>query len=428
MNRMTPLRRHARRWRRAALAAAVVGLVPVVVAGPPSAQADPPPAVPEVAVTLVDPAGDPAPVAARQGAEVVDSIGSLPGTYLLRAPDGTDIEAVAAALELDPAVDDATVNTRLTAPEATASARIFGWSASPASAAGDQYATALLGLDRLGSARGAGQVVAVLDTGVQLRPAPHAALAGALLPGVDLVDGDGVPDDVRTGAVDATTGAVDALAGHGTHVAAVVHLVAPDAAILPVRVLDPTGGASLWNVVKGLLWAVDNGATVVNASLGTRGSAGLLKDAVEVAERRGVVVVAAAGNDGRDRDNYPASAGCAVSVAASDAADVVAAFSTTGDRVTVAAPGVAVTSAHPFSPTGYAAWDGSSMASPFAAGTVALVRATRPGATPAQVQTLLQRTAVPLGGLEGRFGRLDPVAAVAAARNATTLSSAGCDR
>lgn len=429
MNRTSPdrsVRRTPRRLR-AALVALVAGLVPVCALAAPTAQADPPPPVPEVAVTLADPAASPDGLAARFGVAVVDSLPSLPGTYLLRAAAGTDLEALATALELDPAVDDATVNRRITSPEATGTARIFGWSAAPASAAGAQYATGLLGLDRLGADRGAGQVVAVLDTGVQLLPAPHPALADALLPGVDLVDGDGTPDDARTGAVDPVTGAVDGLAGHGTHVAGIVRLVAPDARILPVRVLDPAGGASLWNVVKGVVWAVDHGATVVNASLGARGSAGLLKHAVDTAEARGVVVVAAAGNDGRARANFPASAGCAVSVAATDATDAVAPFSTTGDRVTVGAPGVAVTSAHPFSPTGYASWDGTSMAAPFAAGAAALVRAARPDASPAEVSGALERSAVPVAGAAGQFGRLDPVAAVAAARRGLAPAE-GCGR
>jgi subtilisin family serine protease len=117
-----------------------------------------------------------------------------------------------------------------------------------------------------------------------------------------------------------------------------------------------------------------------------------------------------------------------VSVTASDAADTVADFSTTGTSVSVAAPGVDVTSTHPFSPTGYASWSGSSMASPFAAGTAALIRSVRPS-TPGEVLALIAGSARPVSSTFGTvgFGRLDPLAAVSDARanNIPTAAQAG---
>lgn len=396
----------------------VVGSAAVLVGVTPTGAVAAVPAV-DAAVTINPASGQTATaVAARHGAVVADSIAGPPVRYLLQTADGRTADQLLADLAADPAVGTANPNGPIGNPEiVNASGRIYGWAAAAPTEATSQYAVDLLGLPAAHRiSTGAGITVAVVDTGVQLAPTPNPVLAGALVRGIDLVDGDGVPDDARTGAVDPVTGLVDGMAGHGTHVAGIVHLAAPDAKIMPVRVLDSTGSGTMWNVAKGMTWAADHGATVINASLGAHGSLGLVRDTVSALIDRGVVVVAAAGNDARDRDNYPAATRCAVSVAASDANDAVADFSTTGSSVSVAAPGVSVTSIHPFSPTGYAAWSGSSMSSPFAAGTAAMIRSVRTS-TSGEVLALIAGTSHRVTTAYGTvaFGRIDAAAAVSGA-------------
>lgn len=133
----------------------------------------------------------------------------------------------------------------------------------------DQHAFAGLSLGTVHQvATGAGTVVAVLDTGVD---AAHPMLAGRLLPGYDLIDDDPDPLDVANGVDDDGDGLVDEAYGHGTFVAGVVAQIAPDAAILPVRVLDADGRAELHTVIEGIDLAIEQGANVINMSFGLLG-------------------------------------------------------------------------------------------------------------------------------------------------------------
>jgi subtilisin family serine protease len=253
----------------------------------------------------------------------------------------------------------------------------------------------------------AGQVVAVLDSGAQL---DHPDLRGALVAGRDLVDGDHVPQDDN---------------GHGTHVAGIAAAVAGNGRgvagvalrgrVMPVRVLDAKGGGSSSAVAEGILWAVDNGATVVNLSLGGPKRDSVLEKAVEYALSRGVPVVAAAGNTALDGDpvNYPAALPGVIAVGAVDSKDTRPSFSSTGDHLSLVAPGVSVLSTTLGS--SYGPMTGTSMAAPHVAAAVALLRAASPGSSPADLRTVLLRTAVDLGArgfdAEHGAGRLDVHAA-----------------
>ena len=114
--------------------------------------------------------------------------------------------------------------------------------------------------------KGAGVKVAVLDTGIDKT---HPLFAGKLLPGRDFVDNDNDPSEVGTSGVGAY--------GHGTHVAGIVLMVAPDAKIIPIRVLDQNGVGNVWTLSKALNYAAnpdgnpatDDGANIINLSLGT---------------------------------------------------------------------------------------------------------------------------------------------------------------
>jgi subtilisin family serine protease len=155
--------------------------------------------------------------------------------------------------------------------------------------------------------RGAGQVIAILDTGVDLT---HPDLAPNLWsmpgnPGVhghDFVDGDDVPDDFNLHGTH-VAGTAAAVADNGQGVAG----LAPQARIMAVRVLDGDGSGSTDEIASGIAYAANNGAGVINLSLGGPADAGdqALQDAIALAERRGAVVVAAAGNEGNDNDAHP---------------------------------------------------------------------------------------------------------------------------
>jgi subtilisin family serine protease len=281
----------------------------------------------------------------------------------------------------------------------------------------DQYADTKLDLDAAHAiSTGVGMTVAIVDTGIQLLPNPHPDLAGVTGPGVDFVDGDGVPDDEANGVDDNGDGAIDEGAGHGTFIAGIVHRVAPDATILPVRVLDSEGEGSEWDVAKGMFWAADHGADVVNVSAGRHNSASLLVHAVDTLQQLGVVVVVAAGNDGRNRNELPALADCALAVTGTGPTDKVSKFSTLGGWVDVGAPAEAIHSTFPFFATGYASWNGTSFAAPFATGQVALLRSLSPQLTVGDVLSYVKGTTVPYNGVADKagFGRIAPDASLVA--------------
>ncbi len=283
--------------------------------------------------------------------------------------------------------------------------------------------------------RGAGVTVAVLDTGID---ATHPAFAGRLVPGFDFVDFDGDPGEVLL------AGAPNAGYGHGTHVAGLVALAAPEAKIMPVRVLDSEGVGNIWVLSEGLFFAAELGrdgvplsgdeAQVVNLSLGTTRPTRLLQDLVtdltcatreddddddegqeggaagRCGSTGGAVVLAAAGNGGDTIAQYPAAEAVAGSLAigASTRLDTRADFSTYGPWVRLAAPGEAIISTVPGG--AYGTWSGTSMATPLAAGVAALVRSTEPGLPAADVVARLVSTGRPIAGPIQR--RLDAAAAL----------------
>lgn len=228
---------------------------------------------------------------------------------------------------------------------------------------------------------GASTVVAVLDTGVD---GSHPDLAGRVLPGIDMI-GDGAGADPN---------------GHGTHVAGIIAAVAnngigvagaaPEARILPVRVLDSDGYGDHSAIASGIVAAVDYGADVINLSLGGTDTTEILASAVDYATAAGVVVVAAAGNErqmGNGR-SYPAAYDNVIGVGAISVDDRSAMFSNTGDYIDIAAPGFAILSTLP---GGYGYLSGTSQAAPYVAAAAAL--AISAGVAPGDVPGKLARTA-----------------------------------
>jgi subtilisin family serine protease len=242
--------------------------------------------------------------------------------------------------------------------------------------------------------RGAGITVAVLDTGVDLT---HPALVSQLVSGYDFVDLDADPSEVGTADQNLPY-------GHGTHVAGLVALVAPEASIMPLRVLDEDGLGNIWVLAEALAYAINpdgdlntaDGADVINMSLSTVRQTNLLAEIVAsvTCERdddpgedddclvspnqHGAVVVAAVGNSSSSNPEYPAAEGVvgSLAIAASTQADTLAPFSNYGSWVDLAAPGQDILSTVPNGE--YAMWSGTSMATPLAAGEAALVRAANP--------------------------------------------------
>ncbi len=217
-------------------------------------------------------------------------------------------------------------------------------------------------------ATGAGIVIAVVDSGVDL---DHPSLVGHLLPGFDFVENDALPDDTPNGQDDDGDGAIDEGLGHGTHIAGVIARVAPQATILPVRVLNSDGRGTLFDVVNGLVFAVDHGAKVINLSMRVIDNSAALAAAIDFAVKRQVVVVAAtAFDDGRL--DYPAAYDGVVSVGSIDfCEEVVDLTETEADQVDVFAPGELIYSS--YIDGQYAWWSGTSMATAFVSGEASLL-------------------------------------------------------
>jgi len=204
--------------------------------------------------------------------------------------------------------------------------------------------------------------IAILDSGVDLN---HLDLAGKILQGYDFVNNDNVPFDDY---------------GHGTHVAGIaaalgnnglgISGVSWGARILPVKILDASGNGTFSNVATGIIWATDQGAQIINMSLGGSGFSQILQDAVNYADSRGVLMIASSGNTNSTFVLYPARFSQVMAVAATDAGNQRASFSNYGAEVEIAAPGVNILSLWP---GGYNTLSGTSMAAPHVSGLAAIL-------------------------------------------------------
>jgi subtilisin family serine protease len=245
--------------------------------------------------------------------------------------------------------------------------------------------------------------VAVVDTGVS--PVPD--LAGALLAGRDFVNGDAdAADDHGHGTL--TAGVLAARGDNGLATAGVCW----SCRILPVKVLGSNGSGYHSQIAAGIIWAADNGADIINLSLGGYADSQVLRDAVAHAVAAGVLVVAAAGNDGVATRLYPAANPSVLGVGWSTQTDARHAQSNYGATwVDLAAPGC-----NPAQGLDGAVWTfcGTSSATPFAAGVAALALAADPTATATTLRGLLNATADPLAGGWVARGRVNAGAAVSA--------------
>jgi thermitase len=255
-------------------------------------------------------------------------------------------------------------------------------------------------------------IIAIVDSGINLS---HPEFTGRIVPGYDFINNDDDPSDDH---------------GHGTHVAGIAAAgingigtvgVCPECKLMPVKVLNQRNGGTWGTVSKGILFAVDNGADVINLSLGASITSTTLISSVQYALDKGVVIVAAAGNMASNGPFYPAAVPGVIGVSGTDSQDQYWQVSNYGDYIDVSAPAVNIYSSYYdlANTSGYAYMSGTSMASPFVSGLVGLVLSRRPDMKVDEVTTLLEATAKDLGD-PGRdqlygFGRVDAHQALVAA-------------
>ncbi len=298
--------------------------------------------------------------------------------------------------------------------------------------------------------KGNGVKVAILDTGINLN---QPDLSGKVVAEKVFLSSPSPSTD---------TSSVEDQNGHGTHVAGILAAdtnngigvagVCPGCQLIIGRILDDKGDGTTSDSVAAITWAADQGAKVINMSLGTPDSSteSLYAQAVSYAESKGAVVVAAAGNCGgsdyiqegcteQNETTYPAGVPGAISVGATTNTDTKASYSNYGSSVGIAAPGDNILSTGPIhsfdpdlEPFGYNTsvpyfyLSGTSMATPYVSGVAALVAATAYGTTPQAITNRLYATADKIAGTgtDWKYGRVDAAAAVGPAPSVPQPSSA----
>jgi subtilisin family serine protease len=307
---------------------------------------------------------------------------NLSGTTMFRwtIPDGRNVSSVIRSLEADTAILSVQPNYRYTLQQAR-------------TGDGIQYSVEKLRLPRAHElAKGDAVLVAVIDSGIDPN---HPELIDAIADSFNPAGGDGAPHSHGTGIAGAIV-AKSRLTG-----------VAPRARILAVRAFDPNGASAegtTFNILKGLEWASEKGARVINMSFAGPQDP-IMARALAAAHKKGIVLIAAVGNAGpKSPPLYPAADPNVIAVTATDSQDRLFQMSNRGNHVAVAAPGVDVILPTPG--TSYQMATGTSFAAAHISGIVALVLEREPSLTPDSVRRVLLSTAHDLGsvGRDKDFG------------------------
>ena len=347
--------------------------------------------------------------AGRWSSYGISAAGSIaPGTYRL-AVTGDDMEALARTMARDPEVLWAQPN----------------YLRSVTRSVNDPLSTFQYAIDKI-SAVGAWDittgssdiVIAIVNSGISF---DHPEFAGRIVPGYDFANDDADPSDDN---------------GHGTHVAGIAAAAGDNGegiagmcwqcSIMPVKVIGRSGSGSDVEVADGIRFAVDNGARIINLSLGGSRAAPLLREAVRYAVDHNVLVVAAAGNE-YDEGNpiaFPAAYDEVLAVAATDENDQHAPFSNVHPYVDIAAPGWNIASTWAdiaFPPVPYLVLPGTSMSSPYVAGLAGLLLSLNPNLDVNALRNTITATADDVGepGVDWSFGagRINAQRAVASVKS-----------
>lgn len=325
---------------------ALLLLVLLLVAAPAWANEGDEPEYRERQITVrLQPGTDVAAFNARWGTNL---LASLPEEHhLLEAPSVLDWEQIAVMMAEDPDVAESDLNWVVENPEAVRQ-MVIGAVGGGISEFEFQRMAETVGLAQAHLvSRGAGVVIAVLDTGVyESHDVYHDQLSEF---GMDFVDGDDHPREEANGLDDDLDGMIDEGWGHGTMVAGLIALVAPEAEILPIRILDDEGKTDLFTMAMGIEYALEMGADVINMSFGARfESLPGLRYLFERCVEEDVIPVAGAGNESlQDPPLYPARLDEVFMVTALDTLGVKADFADFGPNVLVSAPGVGLRSTYP---------------------------------------------------------------------------------
>ncbi len=241
-----------------------------------------------------------------------------------------------------------------------------------------------------------GTVVAVLDTGIY---SSHPYLRDSIVAEANFSSSP-IACDIN---------------GHGTHIAGIIAATAEGSRLMNVKVADESGCFQSKAAAAGIKWAVDHGADVINISLVDMELLPHLEEAVDYAWGRGVVVVAAAGNNVRGQRVYPACFANCIAVSAADSSDTLAEWANYDTWVDVAAPGVDIYSTMPFNE--YSIKSGTSMAAAFVSGTAALLTAAAEdvndnGCVNDEVRTAIEAGCDPLAGPGPEAGRINALRAL----------------
>ena len=225
-------------------------------------------------------------------------------------------------------------------------------------------------------------IVAIIDSGVDYT---HPLLENRMVAGYDFVDNDANPMDEHY---------------HGTHVAGIVaESTNVNVKLMPIRALDEKGNGYDSNIAKGIYYAVENGASIINMSFQGKNYSTYLANAIDYAIDHNVLLVAASGNDGASTENYyPASEQNIIVVSATDRYDNLASFSNRGDSIDVSAPGVEILSSIPGGKYGVA--NGTSMAAPYVSGILAMLKVDNPAKSNGELEQLLKTYVDDKGALD----------------------------
>jgi subtilisin family serine protease len=360
----------------------------------------------------------------RWGTSTLDSYPEA-DLYLIRVPTDTPEHDFAELIEDDPAVMEAEPNYYQENPEGIRE-MVLSATGGTYTDYVDQDAANRVGVDEAHElSRGEGIVVAVLDTGIDMN---HPVLAANIHPAAyDFIEGDSDPQETANGLDDDQDQQIDEGYGHGTMVAGIIRLVAPEVTILPLRVLDDEGNGEAFTVAKAIRYAEIHGAQILNMSLGSPVEIGSIELQFDLMES-GLTIVSGAGNENRnDPVYYPGAFDEVIMATALDSIDVKAAFADFYNDVFVAAPGDGIRSAYPGG--GWAIGSGCSFAVPFISGEAALVRSLAPGIAADRLERIIEEAVdniytipenEPFAGKLGS-GRVFLPEAVAAAQSIASL-------